>query len=93
LAKSSTLRAWCFGRAPKDWQTGVIIPLHRKGDMSECTNYWGVSLLSLPVKRCAKLLEKICREINEPKLDDTSTVFVVAVALQTKFSLSRGFNF
>jgi len=93
LAKSSTLRAWCFGRAPKDWQTGVIIPLHRKGDMSECTNYWGVSLLSLPVKRCAKSLEKICREINEPKLDDTSTVFVVAVALQTKFSLSRGFNF
>jgi len=22
---------WCPGRAPKDWQTGLIIPIHKKG--------------------------------------------------------------
>ena len=37
----------------------------------------------------AKCLGKRCREINEPKLDDTSAVFILAI--QTNFSLSNKF--
>ena len=39
--------AWCSGRAPNDWQTGVIIPIHKKADRTERTNYLRISLLSL----------------------------------------------
>ena len=53
----------------------LIIPIHRKGDRSECTNYWGISLLSLQWKVYAKCLVKRCREIIEPKLDDTQCGF------------------
>jgi len=47
---------WCYGRAPKDWQTGVIVPTHKKGDRSECTNYRDISLLSLQEKRMPSAL-------------------------------------
>ena len=40
----------------------------------------------------AKCLEKRCREIIAPKLDDTHFGFVPAVALQTKLSLSNKFS-
>ena len=41
---------WKLGKTPKDWQTGVIIPINKKGDRKECTNYRGISLLILPGK-------------------------------------------
>ena len=59
-------------QAPKQWQTSVIIiiPVHKKGDQRKCTNYRGISLISVPDKVYAKCLEKKCREIVEPKLTD-----------------------
>ena len=61
---------WKFGKTPRDWQTGVIIPIFKKGDRKQCTNYRGISLLSLPGKVYAKCLERKCREIVESKLED-----------------------
>jgi len=37
--------AWSSGRAPNDWQTVMIIPTHKRGNMGKCTNYRGISLL------------------------------------------------
>jgi len=34
--------AWHSGRALKDWQSGVTIPIHKKRDSRKCTNYWGI---------------------------------------------------
>ena len=61
---------WKLGKTPRDWQTGVIIPIFKKGDRKQCTNYRGISLLSLPGKVYAKCLERKCREIVESKLED-----------------------
>ena len=36
---------WKLGKTPRDWQTGVIIPIFKKGDRKQCTNYRGISLL------------------------------------------------
>ena len=38
---------WKLGKTPKDWQTGVIIPIYEKGDRKECRNYRKISLPSL----------------------------------------------
>ena len=38
--------AWKLGKTPKDWQTGVIIPIDKKVDRKEWTNYRGIALLS-----------------------------------------------
>ena len=62
--------AWKFGKTPRDWQTGTIIPIFKKGDCEQRTNYRRVSLLSLPGKVCAKCLERKCQEIVKSKLED-----------------------
>ena len=63
------------GQAPKQWQTSVIIPIHKKEDERKCTNYWGISLISVPVKVFDKYLEKKCHEIVEHKLTDAQCGF------------------
>ncbi|KAK0150407.1 Craniofacial development protein 2 [Merluccius polli] len=40
--------AWTSGAVPLDWQTGVVVPLFKKGDQRVCSNYRGIILLSLP---------------------------------------------
>ena len=63
------------GQAPKQWQTSVIIPIRRREDKRKCTNYRGISLISVPGKVYAKCLKKKCREIFEPKLTDAQCGF------------------
>ena len=62
--------AWKYGKAPRDWQTGVIILIFKKRDRKQCTNYRGISQLSLPGKVYAKCLDRKCQEIVESKLED-----------------------
>ncbi|KAI3354213.1 hypothetical protein L3Q82_018753 [Scortum barcoo] len=40
--------AWRLGTVPLVWQTGVVVPLFKKGDRRVCSNYRGITLLSLP---------------------------------------------
>ena len=67
--------AWREGRAPVDWQTGIVVPIFKKGDRRECSNYRGITLLSLPGKVHARVLERKCRTIVEPKIQDTQCGF------------------
>ena len=64
-----------FGKTPRDWQTGVIIPTFKKGYRKRCTNYRGISLFSLPGEVYDKCLERKCREIVESKLEDGQCSF------------------
>ncbi|KAK9542007.1 hypothetical protein VZT92_002011 [Zoarces viviparus] len=50
--------AWGSGSVPMDWQTGVVVPIFKKGDQRVCLNYRGIILLSLPGKACARVLER-----------------------------------
>ena len=38
---------------PLDWPIGVAVPLIKKGDRRVCSNYRGITLLSLPGKVCS----------------------------------------
>ena len=67
--------AWDSGEAPMDWQTGVVIPLFKKGDKTCCDNYRGITLLSLPGKVYAKVLESRLRAIVESKILDEQCGF------------------
>ncbi|KAK3558202.1 hypothetical protein QTP86_014003, partial [Hemibagrus guttatus] len=50
--------AWWSGTVPLDWATGVVIPLFKKGDRRVCSNYRGITLLSLPGKVYSRVLER-----------------------------------
>ena len=48
---------WKSGAVPKEWQTGVVVPLFKTGDQRVCANYvnyTGITLLSLPGKVYSK---------------------------------------
>ncbi|KAI3362094.1 hypothetical protein L3Q82_012420 [Scortum barcoo] len=54
--------AWRSGTVSfLEWQTGVVVPLFKKGDQRVCSNYRGVTLLSLPGKVYARVLERRIR--------------------------------
>ncbi|KAI3357643.1 hypothetical protein L3Q82_016052 [Scortum barcoo] len=40
--------AWRLGTVPLEWQTGVVVPLFKKGDRRVCSNYRGITLLQPP---------------------------------------------
>jgi len=67
--------AWVSYWASKDWQTGVIIPINKKGYRSECTKWQGISLLNLFGKLYERCLEEKCGEIIELKLVYTQRGF------------------
>lgn len=50
--------AWRTGTVPVYWQTGLVVPIFKKGDWRVCSNYWGITLLSLPGKAYARVLVK-----------------------------------
>ena len=47
---------WRVGRVPGDWKKAVIIPVHKEDSRMECTNYRGISLMSI-VGKCLKEFE------------------------------------
>ncbi|XP_056880293.1 uncharacterized protein LOC130520623 [Takifugu flavidus] len=61
--------AWTSGAVPLDWQTGLVVPIFKSGDQRVCSNYRGITLLSLPGKVYARVLEKRIRLIVEPLIE------------------------
>jgi hypothetical protein len=49
-------RIWETGEVPRDWKDGIIIPLPKKGDLKDCNNWRGITLLSVPGKVMASIL-------------------------------------
>uniref|UniRef100_A0A8C2ZPF1 Reverse transcriptase domain-containing protein n=1 Tax=Cyclopterus lumpus TaxID=8103 RepID=A0A8C2ZPF1_CYCLU len=67
--------AWGSGTVPMDWQTGVVVPIFKKGDRRVCSNYRGITLLSLPGKAYARVLERRLRPLVEPRIQDEQCGF------------------
>jgi hypothetical protein len=55
---------------PDQWKRSIIVPIYRKGDKTECSNYRGISLLSTSFKIVANiLLSRLRAHINEIIVD------------------------
>ena len=58
---------WTTGEVPADWTKAVIVPIHKKGNKMICSNYRGISLLSIPCKVYTRILDGRVRSITETK--------------------------
>ena len=50
-------QVWEEGSVPSDWKDALIVPIPKKGDLSLCDNWRGVSLLDVGEKLFAKTIQ------------------------------------
>nr|KAG5687084.1 hypothetical protein BaRGS_017102 [Batillaria attramentaria] len=60
-------KIWESESVPQDWKKGHLIKLPKKGDLSSCSNWRGIMLLSIP----GKVLTRIILERLKTALDKT----------------------
>jgi exonuclease III len=60
--------AWSTTRAPSDFKRAAIINIYKKGDRMDCTNYRGISLLSVPGKVYTVLILGRVKSLLDAKL-------------------------
>ena len=55
---------------PEEWKTGIIIPIHKKGDRLNCVNYRGITLLNSAYKILSNILLKRISPYAEDNIGD-----------------------
>jgi hypothetical protein len=57
---------WNKEELPQQWKESIIVPIHKKGDKTDCNNYRGMSLLSIAYKGLSNiLLARLTPYVNE----------------------------
>ena len=51
-----TCKVWRHEQIPRDWNRGLIIKLPKKGNLKECKNWRGITLLSIVAKILGKII-------------------------------------
>ena len=58
-------KVWEEERVPDSWKKGIIIKLPKKGDLSDCGNWRGINLLSVPGKIfCRIILQRLKQALD-----------------------------
>jgi hypothetical protein len=47
---------WKRDELPEEWKESIIIPIHKKGDKTDCNNYRGISILPTTYKMLSNIL-------------------------------------
>ena len=47
---------WNKEGLPEEWKESIIVPIHKKGDKTDCNNYRGISLLPTTYKMLSNIL-------------------------------------
>ena len=66
---------WKLGSVPGDWRDAILIPIPKKGDLSNCDNWRGISLLDIVGKAVARVLQDRLQKIAEDELPESQCGF------------------
>jgi len=47
---------WNKGELPEEWKESITVPIYKKGDKTDCSNYTGISLLPTMYKFLSNIL-------------------------------------
>ena len=78
MAKELTLLfnlCWQNGKVPEDWRRGAIVKIPKKGNISECANWRGITLLSVPGKVFCMVLLLRLRDALDQRLREEQAGF------------------
>ena len=66
---------WEQGAVVGDWKHAVIVPIPKKGDLKECNNWRGISLLDVAGKLFARIIQERLQVIAEDILPESQCGF------------------
>jgi len=69
-------KIWEQEITPKEWQDAIVIPIHKKGDKTDCNNFRGISLLNVTYKILSKIILKRLEEYSNTIIGEHQTGFV-----------------
>ena len=75
---------------PQDWKRSVFIPIPKKGNAKECSNYHTIVLISLASKVMLKLLQARLQQYMNQELPDLRDGLRKAEEPETKLPTSAG---
>ena len=77
---STCQQIWKTQQWPQDWKRSVFIPIPKKGNVKECSNYHTIALISHSIKVMLKILQARLQQYMNCELSD----------VQAEFRKSRG---
>ena len=60
---------------PQEWETGMVINMHKKGTKSKCKNYRGITLMPTAYKLFANIIKNRLNEHWENKMEEEQCGF------------------
>ena len=66
---------WKTQQWPQDWKRSVFIPIPKKGNAKECSNYCTIALISYTRKVMLKILQAILQQYVNCELPDVQAGF------------------
>ena len=66
---------WRECSVPRDWSDAVLVPIPKKGDLNNCDNWRGISLLDDVGKVVARVLQERLQKLAEDELPESKCGF------------------
>ena len=68
-------QSWKTQQWPQDWERSVFIPIPKKGNAKECSNYRTIALISHAGKVMLKIFQARLQQYVNPELPDVQAGF------------------
>ena len=68
-------QVWKTQQWPQDWKRSVFIPIPKKGNAKECSNYHTIALISHASKEMLKILQARFQQYVNHELPDVQVAF------------------
>ena len=83
-------RFWKTQQWPQDWKRSVFIPIPKKGNTKECSNYHTIALISHTSKVTLKILQARLQQYVNCEIPDVQTGFKKGEEPEVKLPTSAG---
>ena len=81
---------WKTQQWPQDWKRSAFIPIPKKGNAKECSNYYTIALISHASKVMFKILQARLQQYMNRELPDVQAGFRKGREPEIKLSTSAG---
>ena len=75
MAKQEAVQASFQRRVPQEWADATIIPIPKKGNLSDCNNWRGIALLDVVGKVVARVIQERLQRPAEQELPESQCGF------------------